>query len=113
MRPWIKLPVDLLNDPKMGRMSDRLYRRTIELLLIAGESWDNEGILPSVEDMAWILRIDEAGLLDDLAALQKLDIVHEDKAGNWVVTHFAELQDTDERAANYRRTATKRTARYR
>jgi len=108
MRPWIKLPVDLLNDPKMGRMSDRLYKLTIELLLIAGKDWGNEGILPPVDHIAWILRLDEARLLDGLTALQKLDIVHEDKAGNWVVTHFAELQDTDERVAKYRRTATKR-----
>ena len=108
MRLWIKLPLTILNDPKMGRMTDRLFRRTIELFLLAGKSWDNEGILPPVENMAWILRIDEAVLLEDLTALQKLDIVHEDKAGSWVVTHFAELQDTGKRVAKYRRTATKR-----
>jgi len=113
VRPWIKLPVAMINNPKMGRMPDRLYRRTIELFLLAGERWDNDGVLPTVEDMAWHLRIDEAVLLEDLMSLQKLDIVHENEAGVWVVTHFAELQDADtsaERAARRRRT--KRTSPY-
>ena len=34
---WIKLYHEILDDPKMGRMPDRLWRRTIELFLLAGE----------------------------------------------------------------------------
>ena len=106
MRQWIKLHIEILDDPKMGRMPDRLFRRTIELFLLAGTCDNNEGILPPVEDMAWLLRIDEATLLEDLMSLQKLNIVHEEEPGVWVVTHFAERQDADtsaERVARHRR----------
>ena len=95
MRPWIKLYIEVLHDPKMGRMPDRLFRRTIELFLLAGTCDNNEGILPPVEDMAWLLHIDEAALLEDLTSLQKLNIVHEEEPGVWIVTHFAERQDAD------------------
>ena len=95
MRPWIKLYTEILHDPKMGRMPHRLFRRTIELFLLAGICSNNEGILPPVKDIAWHLRVGEASLLKDLMSLQKLDIVHEEEPGVWVVTHFAERQDAD------------------
>jgi DnaD/phage-associated family protein len=111
MRQWIKLHIEILDDPKMGRMPDRLFRRTIELFLLAGKSDNNEGVLPPIEDIAWLLRVDEAVLLDDLYALQALDIVHEIEPGIWVVTHFSERQDPDtpaERVAKHRKNVTKR-----
>lgn len=111
MRQWIKLHIEILDDPKVGRMPDRLFRRTIELFLLAGKSDNNEGVLPPIEDIAWLLRVDEAVLLDDLYALQALDIVHEIEPGIWVVTHFSERQDPDtpaERVAKHRKNVTKR-----
>lgn len=111
MRQWIKLHIEILDDPKMGRMPDRLFRRTIELFLLAGKSDNNEGVLPPIEDIAWLLRVDEAVLLDDLHALQALDIVNEIEPGIWVVTHFSERQDPDtpaERVAKHRKNVTKR-----
>ena len=36
-RYWIKLYHEILEDPKMGRLSDRQFRRVIELFLLAGD----------------------------------------------------------------------------
>ena len=87
---WIKIYHEILDDPKMGRMSDMLWRRTIELFLIAGEQ-DNEGHLPKLGDMAYRLRLSDDELSKDLDELQKMNIIHSDD-GAWIVTKFAERQ---------------------
>lgn len=35
MKSWIKLYTEILNDPKMGRLTDRQYRTCINLFLDA------------------------------------------------------------------------------
>lgn len=110
---YIKLWYETLDDPKMGRLSDHLYRRAIELFLLAGMQ-GGDGLLPSVEDIAYRLRADVKSILADLGELEKVNIVSKHKQG-WFVTHFAERQaaasDAD-RAKAYRerqeKTVTKR-----
>ena len=100
---WIKLYHEILRDPKMGRLPDRAWRRTIELFLLAGEM-GSDGILPAVADMAWQLRIDEATLLEDIATLAEHGILTETEDG-WLVTNFASRQgpvSDAERMARYR-----------
>ena len=63
---WIKLYHEILDDPKMGRLPDKLFRRVIELFLIAGETHEN-GKLPSIDDMAWRLRLDPEELEKDIS----------------------------------------------
>jgi hypothetical protein len=89
----IKLYHEILHDPKMGRLPDRLWRRAIELFLLAGENGD-DGRLPSVEDMTWTLRLHpDEPLIDDLDDLEQVDIVaYDDDLQCWVVVHFAERQ---------------------
>lgn len=101
---WIKLYHEILSDPKMGRMPDKLWRRTIELFLLAGE-YDQDGTLPSLAEMAWVLRITEEECNVSLQELQRLQIVHCNDAGEWVVTHFADRQsaaDSAERSRQHR-----------
>lgn len=98
---WIKVYHEILDDPKMGRMPDRLWRRTIELFLIAGEQ-DNEGHLPKLGDMAYRLRLSDDELAEDLDELQKMNIIHNDD-GVWIVTKFAERQSPDSDAERMRR----------
>lgn len=100
---WIKVYHEILDDPKMGRMPDRLWRRTIELFLIAGEQ-DDKGNLPKLGDMAYRLRMSDEELQKDLDKLQELNIVHLDD-GVYVVTKFAERQapvSSAERMKRYR-----------
>jgi hypothetical protein len=54
-RIWIKLYLEILNDSKMGKLPDWLWRRAIELFLLAGENGD-DGLLRPVPDLAWRLR---------------------------------------------------------
>lgn len=102
---WIKLYHEIIDDPKMARLSDRLYRRLIELFLLAGEE-DEKGRLPSLEDMAWKLRLTVDELIDDLMELQDCEFIYE-KTGSviWYVTNFAKRQSPvpgKERVARFR-----------
>ena len=109
---WLKLYHEMLHDPKMQRLSDRLYRRTIELLLLAGEygnAHEPLGILPPAEDMAWTLRSDPKELLHELGQLQEVGILTLCN-GAWMVTHFADRQasqSTAERVRRFRKTEEK------
>lgn len=87
---WIKLYHEILDDHKMGMLSDRLYRRVIELFLIAGEC-DLDGVLPDLDAMAWRLRLSPGELDLDLQELRKSNIVTL-QSGKWIVTNFAERQ---------------------
>lgn len=87
---WIKLYHDTLDDAKMGKLDDHLWRRTIEMFLLAGS--ENEGgYLPKLEDMAWKLRADEDDLKGDLQRLMSHNIV-EKKNGKYFVTNFKKRQ---------------------
>jgi DnaD/phage-associated family protein len=87
---WIKLYHEILHDSKMGRLPDKLWRRCIELFLVAGE-FDQEGYLPAVKDMAWDLRITNEELeqsLNDLAEFGIVALID----NRWLVVKFAERQ---------------------
>ena len=71
---WIKLYHEILDDPKMGRLPDALFRRAIEFFLIAGER-GREGDLPPLADIAWRLRADEIALLAQMEDLEALNIL--------------------------------------
>lgn len=98
---WIKLYIEILDDPKMGRMSEVLFARCIKLFLLAGDT-EQDGGLPPLSDMAWRLRLDEEQLESDLYELQKLGIV-EYQDGQWFVCHFAERQEAMKPAEKMRR----------
>lgn len=100
---WIKLYIEILNDPKMARLSDRLFRRTIELFLLAGAQ-GLDGLLPSLEDMAWQLRIFPQKLTAEMQALKEVDIL-DYSDGSWNVVNFKSRQspvDTNERVKRHR-----------
>lgn len=88
-RYWIKFYIEILDDPKMGRLSDRLWRRASELFLLAGECGD-DGALPSIGDMAWRLRLSEEKLKADLEQLATANILEFND--HWHVINFARRQ---------------------
>jgi len=89
-RYWLKLYHEILHDPKMGTLSDRLWRRCIEMFLLAGD-YDEEGHLPSIEDIAWALRTNADELAQELAELARIGILSKDGNG-WYVTKWTERQ---------------------
>ena len=105
---WIKLYHEMLDDPKVGRLSDSMYRRFVECLLLAGEL-DEDGFLPPVEDMAWRLRMQEEAVKRDMSGLALAGLLelkaHED-GDRWYVSKFEERQrasDAAERMREYRK----------
>ena len=90
---WMKLYHETLNDPKMGTMSDHLYRRTIELFLLAGQE-DRNGLLPSLPQIAWALRTTTKDVTSVLHELTEIGIISETPEG-YNVTHFVERQNSN------------------
>lgn len=90
MTHWIKLYTEILQDPKMGRLTDSQYRTCINVFLMAGAE-EKDGEIGTTDDVAWTLRLDSATCADNLAVLEELGIV-EQTDGAWRVTHFPDRQ---------------------
>ncbi|KKQ62534.1 MAG: hypothetical protein US85_C0025G0002 [Candidatus Shapirobacteria bacterium GW2011_GWF1_38_23] len=89
---WIKIYHEILEDPKMATMPDRLWRRTIEIFLIAGKlSKDKSGILPETNQLAWLLRMNTDDLALDLKQLETAGIIKRIDNG-WTVVNFEKRQ---------------------
>ena len=103
-RFWIKLYIGMLDDPRMARLPNHLWRRAVELFLLAGRQ-GNDGALPPVEEMAWILRLSDKKVLEDLHRLAEVGVVYLTEPMKWMVTDFAKWQTAipvDERVRQFR-----------
>ena len=87
---WLKLYTDILDDPKMGTLPDRIWRRTIELFLIAKQQ-GTDGELPETKQIAWLLRLPEKEVETDLLEIEKTGIIERTECG-WFVVKFAKRQ---------------------
>ena len=87
---WMRLYYEILDDYKMYSLSDHLFRRAIELFLLAGEK-NERGVLPPVEVIAWRLRTSPDDMQKDLDALEQVRIVHKEDEG-WIVTNYEKRQ---------------------
>ena len=100
---WIKLYHEMLDDPKMCRLTDRQYRRVIELFLLAGD-YEHDGLLPPLEDTIFRLRYPE-GFKEDLEALVNCNILTITDDENILITRWDERQSAmsnKDRQARYR-----------
>jgi hypothetical protein len=89
-RYWVKLWVDILGDRKMAFLPDRLWRRFVEMLLIA-KADDDDGRLP---DLFWTARqigISEEALESDLVELAKHGLIA-NQDGRWLIPKYEERQ---------------------
>ena len=103
-RYWIKLWIETLDDPKVAILPDRLWRRWVEILLLAKTEGD-EGVLPELRMMAWRLRRSEEEIESDLVELARPGLV-EQRNGSWIIPNFAKRQaptDGAERVRMHRR----------
>jgi hypothetical protein len=100
---WIKLYHELLDDPKMGLLPDNVWRRAIELFLVAGQLGQG-GKLPSTAELAWRLRQNPDQLAAELAHLVEIGLLVPDGDG-WLLVNFARRQgpvSNRERVRRYR-----------
>jgi hypothetical protein len=74
-RKWIKLDTAMLNDLTISRLPDHLWRRLVDLFLLASGEGDAVA-LPPVSEMAWRLHLPEDRLLEDLHRLEEVGLVH-------------------------------------
>jgi hypothetical protein len=112
---WIKFYIEALDDPKVARLPDNLWRRYYECCLLAGEV-DDEGRLPSINNVAWRFRVDEETVtteFDQLARQGLLDYRVQNvlETDCWFVTNYAKRQAAitgAQRVARHRETKKKR-----
>lgn len=101
---WMKLHHDILDDPKMGRLPDRAWRRCLELFLLASsDTGERDGTLPTTADIAWQLRIPEPELSEDLILLEGEGILFQQEDGHWFIVNFAKRQARTDPAERKRR----------
>jgi DnaD/phage-associated family protein len=108
---WIKLYHEIIDDPKMATLPDRLWRRVIELFLLAGKlSANKSGELPDTRQLAWLLRMPTDELATDLDMLKNTGIV-QPIPGGWIVSNFEKRQraaSASERVRQHRERQQKR-----
>lgn len=89
---WIKFYTEVLDDPKVATLPDKLWRRFYELCLIACKE-DRNGYLPSIEDIAWTLRQPEDVINKDIAELEHRGLVTwDDGAREMLVRNYGKRQ---------------------
>lgn len=101
---WIKLYDEILDDPKMGRLSDGAYRFCINLFLLASRQEARDGSLPDMCDITWVLRLDEETAISHLDELVRAEIVTRE-GERLTVTNFSIRQgkiEPAERMKQYR-----------
>jgi len=82
---------EILDDPKLARMSDDLFRSFVLLLAAANEAGCG-GRLPELDILAWRLRMPTETLMGHLESLSVIRSAHMDKKGRWYITNFAKRQ---------------------
>lgn len=87
---WIKLYMEILDDPKMGTLPDRVWRRIVELFLIAGRI-QKDGHLPDTRQLAWILRMNPDDLEGDMMQIASTGIAIREVNG-WFIPNFEKRQ---------------------
>lgn len=73
MTRWFRLYDDVLNDPKVQRLSGDTFKFWVNMLCIASK---NGGVLPGIEDMAFALRVSNdvcTSLIDELKTCGLID----------------------------------------
>lgn len=102
MSRWFRLYDEVLDDPKVQRLPDRLFKTWVNLLCAASR---NDGIVPCVADLAFLLRRDETKLAGDLDALMAVGLLDEIEGAvtphNWNGRQFQSDKST-ERVKRYR-----------
>ncbi len=92
---WLKLRTNLIDDPKFMQLPDQAKAIYFETYLLAGKS-DAFGLImagdksATVQDLAWILRVQESDLQNALDALQHADLV--DLDNGVTIKRFAKEQ---------------------
>jgi hypothetical protein len=72
--PWFRHYRQALNDPKIIRLSDALFRTWVNCL----EATDEDGFLPPIEDLSVMFRLEEGDLRNRIEDLKGRRLIDED-----------------------------------
>ena len=110
MSYWIKLSLEILDDPKMARLTDFQFR-IFTLCLLYAKELDKGGDLAPAGDIAWRFRLPEKAVVDALLAMERAGIIAEND-GRYLIVNFAKrqaLSDGAERTRRYRERLNEKT----
>src|SRR5262245_33790341 len=94
---WLRLYTDLLNDPKVQRLAPEHFKGWVNLLCLAKE---HDGLLPSIEDIAFRLRTSDAEAEELIEILKRRGLL--DEAGGDLTPHnWATWQYETEETASH------------
>lgn len=101
---WAKVYIEIIDDPKMATMPDRLWRRTVELFLL-GKKFNQGGHLPDTKQLAWVLRMTTDELDLDMKQISLTGIIRPEPTG-WFIVNFEKRQaasSSTERSHQFRK----------
>ena len=93
---YLKLPHRILHTPTWIRLSNSMKALAIQIALVAGDT-DAEadgGLLPALDDLAVLLRVDAEELETDMVALEDVGYVKRDE-GRWYAAEFMRWQEVE------------------
>jgi hypothetical protein len=79
---WFRLYSEVLDCPKVQRLPPAVFKTWINLLCIANDQRDR-GSIPSVEDIAFRLRMDDDTCNDHVTLLQERGLIEGGRIYNW------------------------------
>lgn len=89
MSRWFRVYDDLVDDPKVQRLSPDLFKALVNLWCLASK---NDGALPAAEDIGFKLRMPLEKVKKVIAALHDADLIETDETGlrphNWSGRQF-------------------------
>ena len=74
MSRWFRLYDDVLDDPKVQRLPERLFKSWVNTLCLASR---HDGVLPPVADIAFAFRVSAARAADDIRQLTDAGLIDE------------------------------------
>jgi hypothetical protein len=90
--PWFRVYTEIVDDPKMARLTGGEFRTWIYLLALARQAEEPGVVYMGIPALAWRLRLTEDQLRSDLATLEREGMVDLKEAGAVRVVKFIERQ---------------------
>ncbi len=84
MNTWFRLYNEVLHDPKVQSLSGDLFKTWVNLLCISSK---NDGKLPEISDIAFLLRRRPTSVAKEINALQANGLLDMDTIGDTAVRH--------------------------
>ena len=100
---WLRLYSSVLHDPKVQRLSPALFKHWVNLLCLASEQ-EQRGLLPSVDDIAFTLRIKPSEAANVMKLLRCAGLIDTTEDGRDYPHNWPQRQrESDDVAARVRR----------